>query len=158
MDGDLSLAERRIYTVSELTRNIKRFLEEAYPFVWVAGEISNFRTPVSGHYYFTMKDSGAQIGAVMFRAQNRHLAFKPEDGMAIIAMGRLNVYEPRGIYQVIVEYLEPEGIGVLQLAFEQLKARLAEEGLFDEKHKSPLPFLPQKIGVVTSPSGAVVAT
>ena len=156
MDRDLSLAERRIYTVSELTRNIKRFLEEAYPFVWVAGEISNFRTPVSGHYYFTMKDSGAQIGAVMFRAQNRHLAFKPEDGMAIIAMGRLNVYEPRGIYQVIVEYLEPEGIGVLQLAFEQLKARLAEEGLFDEKHKSPLPFLPQKIGVVTSPSGAVV--
>jgi exodeoxyribonuclease VII large subunit len=156
MDRDLSLAERRIYTVSELTRNIKRFLEEAYPLVWVAGEISNFRTPVSGHYYFTMKDSGAQIGAVMFRAQNRHLAFKPEDGMAIIAMGRLNVYEPRGIYQVIVEYLEPEGIGILQLAFEQLKARLSEEGLFDEKHKSPLPFLPQKIGVVTSPSGAVV--
>ncbi len=156
MDTDFTPPERRIYTVTELTQKIKRFLEEAYPFVWVSGEISNLRIPVSGHYYFTLKDAGAQIRVVMFRAQNRNLAFQPEDGMAVIAMGRLNVYEPRGVYQVIVEYLEPEGIGVLQLAFEQLRARLAQEGLFDEKRKRPLPFLPQKIAVVTSPTGAVV--
>ncbi|MCK4793478.1 MAG: exodeoxyribonuclease VII large subunit, partial [Desulfobacteraceae bacterium] len=150
------MPERRIYTVTELTHNIKDFLEEAFPFVWITGEISNFRIPVSGHFYFTIKDSGAQISAVMFRGQNRNLRFQPEDGMAVIAMGRLNVYETKGIYQIIIEYLEPEGVGVLQLAFEHLKKRLAAEGLFDEKHKLPLPFLPQKIAVVTSPTGAVI--
>ncbi len=148
--------KRRIYTISELTRDIKGLLEEAYPFVWIAGEISNFRTPTSGHFYFTLKDPGAQIGAVMFRGQNRNLRFHPKDGLAVIAMGRVNVYEPRGTYQIIVEYLEPEGIGILQLAFEQLKAKLAAEGLFDEKIKQPLPFLPQKVAVVTSPTGAVI--
>ncbi len=150
------VVERRIYTVSELTESIKKILEETYPFVWIAGEISNFRTPTSGHFYFTLKDAGAQISAVMFRAQNRNLRFEPEDGMAVIAMGRLNVYEPRGVYQIILEYLEPEGIGVLQLAFEQLKAKLAGEGLFGETHKTALPFLPHKIAVVTSPTGAVI--
>jgi exodeoxyribonuclease VII large subunit len=153
---DPVMAERRIYTVSELTENIKQLLEETYPFVWIAGEISNFRTPTSGHFYFTLKDPGAQINAVMFRAQNRHLKFQPEDGMAVIAMGRVNVYEARGVYQMILEYLEPEGVGVLQLAFEQVKAKLAAEGLFDESHKAPLPFLPQKVAVVTSPTGAVI--
>ena len=156
MEEQLSLHHRRIYTVTDLTRAIKGLLENAYPFVWVAGEISNFRVPVSGHYYFTLKDPGAQIAAVMFRAQNRALRFRPEDGMAVVAMGRLNVYEPKGVYQVIIEYLEPEGIGVLQLAFERLKATLAAEGLFDQKHKRSLPFLPQKIAVVTSPTGAVI--
>jgi exodeoxyribonuclease VII large subunit len=156
MDNQFSLSDRRIYTVTDLTRAIKGLLENAYPFVWVTGEISNFRIPVSGHYYFTLKDAGAQIPAVMFRAQNRALRFRPQDGMAVVAMGRLNVYEAKGIYQVIVEYLEPEGTGVLQLAFEQLKARLAAEGLFDQKHKHSLPFLPQKIAVVTSPTGAVI--
>ncbi|MBW1675122.1 MAG: exodeoxyribonuclease VII large subunit [Deltaproteobacteria bacterium] len=156
MDNQFMLPERRIYTVSDLTRAIKGLLENAYPFVWIAGEISNFRIPVSGHFYFTLKDPGAQINAVMFRAQNRNIKFRPEDGMAVVAMGRLNLYELKGIYQIIIEYLEPEGIGVLQLAFEQLKARLATEGLFEEKHKRPLPFLPQKIGVVTSPTGAVI--
>ena len=156
MDNQFSLPDRRIYTVTDLTRAIKGLLENAYPFAWVTGEISNFRVPVSGHYYFTLKDPGAQIAAVMFRAQNRPLRFQPEDGMAVVAMGRLNVYEPKGIYQVIIEYLEPEGIGVLQLAFEQLKAKLAAEGLFDQKHKRSLPFLPQKIAVVTSPTGAVI--
>ena len=156
MDKDFTLTERHIFTVSELTQSIKGLLENAYPFVWVAGEISNFRIPVSGHFYFTLKDPGAQINAVMFRAQNRSLKFRPEDGMAVVAMGRLNLYEPRGIYQIIIEYLEPEGIGILQLAFEQLKAGLAAEGLFDEKHKRPLPYLPQKIAVVTSPTGAVI--
>ena len=156
MDKDFTGQERHIFTVSELTQSIKGLLEDAYPFVWVAGEISNFCVPVSGHFYFTLKDPGAQINAVMFRAQNRSLKFRPEDGMAVVAMGRLNLYEPRGIYQIIIEYLEPEGIGILQLAFEQLKAKLAAEGLFDKKHKRPLPSLPQKIAVVTSPTGAVI--
>ncbi|NVM21211.1 MAG: exodeoxyribonuclease VII large subunit [Desulfobacterales bacterium] len=156
MDRDSTLPERRIYSVSEITRDIKVLLEDAYPFVWLVGEISNFRTPGSGHFYFTLKDSGAQISAVMFRAQSRSLKFRPADGTAVIAMGRLNVYVPKGIYQIIIEYLEPEGIGVLQLAFERLKAKLAAEGLFDERHKRPLPFLPQKIAVVASPTGAVI--
>ncbi|NVL91129.1 MAG: exodeoxyribonuclease VII large subunit [Desulfobacterales bacterium] len=156
MNEDLRPLERRIYTVSELTQNIKELLEGAYPFVWITGEISNFHIPISGHFYFTLKDPGAQINAVMFKAQNRGLKFRPKEGMAVVAMGRLNVYEPKGAYQIIIEYLEPEGIGVLQLAFEQLKAKLAAEGLFDEKHKRPVPFLPQKIAVVTSPTGAVI--
>jgi exodeoxyribonuclease VII large subunit len=156
MNKTIPWAERRIFSVTKLTQSIKGLLEDSYPFVWIAGEISNFHRPVSGHYYFNLKDPGAQINAVMFRAQNQSLKFRPEDGMAVVAMGRLNVYEPKGIYQIIIEYLEPEGIGVLQLAFEQLKAGLAAEGLFDEKHKRPLPFLPQKIAVVTSPTGAVI--
>jgi len=156
MDTDFIPPERRIFTVTELTQSIKGLLEDTYPFVWVAGEISNFRIPVSGHFYFTLKDPGAQINAVMFRAQNRSLRFRPEDGMAVLAMGRLNVYEPKGVYQIIIEYLEPQGVGILQLAFEQLKAKLAAEGLFDEKQKRPLPFLPQRIAVVTSPTGAVI--
>lgn len=149
-------ARRRILTVSELTQGIKELLESSYPFVWVAGEISNFRVPLSGHYYFSLKDAAAQISAVMFRGQNRSLKFKPHDGMAVVAMGRLNLYETKGIYQIIVEYLEPEGIGVLQLAFEQLKARLAAEGLFDQERKKALCFLPRKIAVVTSPTGSVI--
>jgi len=157
MDGTSpGMADRRIYTVTELTEDIKKVLEEGYPFVWIAGEISNFRTPSSGHFYFTLKDPGAQISAVMFRAQNRNLRFYPQDGMAVIAMGRVNVYEPRGVYQIILEYLEPEGVGILQLAFEQVKAKLGADGLFDEKHKVRLPFLPQKIAVITSPTGAVI--
>ena len=112
---------------------------------WIVGEISNFRIPVSGHFYFTLKDEAAQINAVMFRGQQRQLKFEPEDGMRITAMGRLSVYEPRGTYQIILEYMEPAGVGALQIAYEKLKARLAEDGLFDDKYKQPLPFLPQKI-------------
>ena len=156
MDSELSASNRRIFSITDLTRNIKGLLEEAYPFVWVSGEISNFRKPASGHFYFTLKDPGAQISAVMFRGQNRSLKFRPEDGLAVIAMGRLNVYEPRGVYQIIIEYLEPEGVGILQLAFEQLKAKLATEGLFDEERKRSLPFILRKIAVVTSPTGAVI--
>ena len=156
MDGDLGTTERRIYTISELTHSIKSLLETKFPFVWLVGEISNFHTPVSGHFYFSLRDPDAQISAVMFRGQNRNLRFRPEDGLSVIAMGRINVYEPKGIYQLIIEYLEPEGIGVLQLAFEQLKARLAAEGLFDEEHKQPVPFLPRRIAVITSPTGAVI--
>lgn len=147
---------REIYTVSQLNAAIKSLLEEQFPFVWIVGEISNFRIPVSGHFYFTLKDDASQINAVMFRGQQRQLKFEPEDGMRITGMGRLSVYEPRGTYQIILEYMEPSGVGALQIAYEKLKARLAEEGLFDEKYKQAIPFLPQKIALVTSPSGAVV--
>jgi exodeoxyribonuclease VII large subunit len=154
--GPSGATQRRIYSVSELTFKIKELLEESYPFVWINGEISNFRVPASGHYYFTLKDESAQINGVMFRNQNRTLIFDLEDGMNITGLGRISVYEPRGTYQVIFEHLEPKGTGALHLAFEQLKTRLFEEGLFDEAHKSPLPFLPRKISVITSPTGAVV--
>jgi exodeoxyribonuclease VII large subunit len=147
---------RKIYTVSELNAQIKSLLEEQFPFVWIVGEVSNFRTPLSGHFYFTLKDDASQISAVMFRGQQRQLKFQPEDGMRITGMGRLSVYEPRGTYQIILEYLEPSGIGALQIAFEKLKSRLADEGLFDERHKKAIPFLPHKIALITSPSGAAV--
>jgi exodeoxyribonuclease VII large subunit len=149
-------AIRKIYTVSELTDQIKALLEETFPFIWIVGEISNFRIPLSGHFYFTLKDADSQISAVMFRGQQRQLKFEPEDGMRVTGMGRLSVYEPRGSYQIILEYMEPSGVGALQIAYEKLKARLAQEGLFDEQHKQPIPFLPQKIALITSPSGAVV--
>ena len=149
-------ATRRILTVSELTGQIKSLLENSFAFVWVCGEISNFRTPGSGHYYFTLKDASAQVAAVMFRNQNRQLKFLPADGMSIVGLGRISVYEPRGSYQIILEYVEPAGVGALQVAFERLKQRLAVAGYFDEHHKQRLPFLPHKISVITSPTGAVV--
>ena len=145
-----------IYTVSELNANIKSLIEEKFPFVWIFGEISNFRIPASGHFYFTLNDDASQISSVMFRGQQRNLKFEPEDGQNVIGMGRISVYEPRGTYQIIIEYLEPSGAGALQIAFEKLKKRLADEGCFDDVHKKPLPFLPNKISIITSPSGAVV--
>ncbi len=148
--------DRNIYSVSELTQKIKSLLEENYPFIWINGEISNFRVPSSGHFYFTLKDDAAQISAVMFRGQNKRLEFLPEDGMSVTGYGRISVYAPRGAYQIILEYLEPSGIGALQAAFEQLKTKLADEGLFDEIHKKPLPFLPRNVCLITSPTGAVV--
>ena len=148
--------QQRVYTVSKLTADIKRLLEDRFPFIWITGEISNFRMPASKHYYFTLKDNNAQISGVMFRGQNRGLKFIPEDGMKITGLGRITVYEPRGNYQLIFEYMEPRGAGELQIAFEQLKQRLGAEGLFDQKHKKALPFLPQKISVITSPTGAVI--
>jgi len=149
-------SRRRLHTVSELTAKVKALLEDNFPFIWICGEISNFRVPASGHFYFTLKDEKAQINTVMFRSQNRNLKFEPEDGMSVTGLGRISLYEPRGTYQIILEYIEPEGTGAIQLAFEQLKARLSAEGLFDEKHKKPLPFLPRKISIITSPTGAVV--
>ena len=151
-----SVTQRRIYTVSKLTREIKVLLEDSFPLIWLSGEISNFSRPVSGHYYFTLKDENCQISAVMFRGQGRNLTFVPEDGMKIVGLGRISVYEPRGTYQVIFEYLEPHGVGALQIAFEQLKSKLSAEGLFDDRFKKPIPFLPCKISVVTSPTGAVI--
>jgi len=154
--GPSDTGKHRIYSVSELTSDIKELLEHKYPFIWICGEISNFNVPSSGHFYFTLKDERAQISAVMFRNQNRNLQFHPEDGLRVKGLGRIGVYEPRGTYQIIFEYIEPQGTGAIQLAFEQLKKQLFEEGLFDEKHKTALPFLPQKISIITSPSGAVV--
>jgi len=148
--------QRKIYSISELNAEIRTLIEESFSFVWIFGEISNFRTPASGHFYFTLKDNASQISAVMFRGQQRHLKFQPEDGMSVTGMGRLGVYEPRGTYQIILEYLEPSGIGALQIAFEKLKARLAAEGCFEDEFKKPLPFLPKNISIITSPSGAAV--
>jgi exodeoxyribonuclease VII large subunit len=150
------IGEPKIYTISQLTQNIKSLLEDYFSLVWITGEISNFRVPVSGHYYFTLKDDAAQINAVMFKGQNRNLKFTPEDGMKITGFGRISVYESRGTYQIILEYLEPSGIGALQAAFEQLKAKLSAEGLFDAEKKKPIPFLPDTICLITSPTGAVV--
>jgi exodeoxyribonuclease VII large subunit len=147
---------RKVYTVSELNGVIKSLLEEKFPFVWIVGEISNFRIPLSGHFYFTLKDETSQINAVVFRGQQRQLKFEPEDGLRVTGMGRVSVYQPRGSYQIIMEYIEPSGVGGLQIAYEKLKARLAAEGLFDQKYKQPIPFLPHKIVLITSPSGAVV--
>jgi exodeoxyribonuclease VII large subunit len=147
---------RHILSVSELTAQIKSLLEDSFAFIWITGEISNFRVPVSGHFYFSLKDADAQINAVMFRGQNTHLKFVPEDGMQINGIGRVSLYEPRGTYQIILEYMEPSGVGALQVAFEQLKQLLADEGLFDDQHKRSIPFLPNKICVITSPTGSVI--
>lgn len=148
--------ERKVYTVAEISFAVKDLLESSFPDVWVTGEISNFRAAASGHYYFTLKDAAAQLRAVCFRNQARYLKFKPQDGLSVIARGRLSVYETRGEYQLYVEFLEPAGLGALQFAFEQLKQKLAAEGLFDLVRKKPLPVLPRAIGIVTSPSGAAV--
>lgn len=146
----------KIYSVSELTRGIRTLLEGTFPEVWVSGEISNFRSHTSGHFYFSLKDDQAHLSAVMFRGANAKLPFKLEDGLEVIAHGRITVYEVRGQYQIVVDHIEPKGIGALQLAFEQLKKKLQTEGLFDPAHKRPLPFLPKKIGIVTSETGAAI--
>jgi exodeoxyribonuclease VII large subunit len=152
----MNTAERRVYTVSELTASIKTTLEEGFPMMWVEGEISNLRTPGSGHAYFTLKDEGAQISAVLFRGRGRRVRFELEDGMQVLAFGGLDVYAARGQYQLVVEMMEPKGLGALQLAFEQLKRKLEAEGLFEEARKRPLPAFPRVIGIVTSPTGAAI--
>lgn len=148
--------DKRILSVSRLTALIRGVLEENFEHVWVEGEVSNLAMPVSGHLYFTLKDSGAQIRCVMFRASARALKFRPRDGMGLIVRGRITLYEQRGDYQLLVEYLEPQGMGALQLAFVQLKEKLAKEGLFAEERKQRVPSLPQRIGVVTSATGAAI--
>ena len=152
----MELRTPRIYSVSELTAELKALLENTFTGVWVEGEISNFKHHTSGHMYFTLKDDRGQLRAVMFRGSNRGLQFRPEDGLAVIVFGNVTIYEPRGEYQIYVEYMEPKGLGALQLAFEQLKTRLEAEGLFDPARKRPIPLLPKKIGLVTSPSGAAI--
>ncbi|HXQ25370.1 MAG TPA: exodeoxyribonuclease VII large subunit [Candidatus Acidoferrales bacterium] len=148
--------ERHIWKVSELTERISELLERAFTDVWIEGEVSNYRAAQSGHLYFTLKDARSQIRCVCFRDQVRGLKFRPEDGLHVTVRGSLGVYEPRGEYQVYVSYIEPVGLGALQLAFEQLKRKLQDEGLFDEERKKPLPILPRCIGVVTSPTGAAI--
>jgi exodeoxyribonuclease VII large subunit len=150
------MSERVVCTVGELAMRIKAHLEDQFPAVWVEGEISNLRTPSSGHVYFTLKDDTAQLRCVLFRGRGRRVAFQPEDGMQVLAFGGLDVYLARGEYQLVVELLEPKGVGALQLAFEQLKRRLEAEGLFDAARKRPLPPFPRTIGIVTSPTGAAI--
>jgi exodeoxyribonuclease VII large subunit len=147
--------QRKIYSVTDITTEIKRSLDRL-GIVWIQGEISNFKRHSSGHMYFSLKDQRAQLKAAYFRNNNVYLKFRPEDGMEVLVRGRLSVYEPRGDYQIIVEYMEPVGLGSLQLAFDQLKEKLRKEGLFEETHKVPLPLLPHKVGIVTSPTGAAV--
>jgi exodeoxyribonuclease VII large subunit len=148
--------ERTILTVSEVTERIKIVLEDTFFDLWVEGELSNLRTPSSGHAYLTLKDEHSQVRAVLFKMQRRYLRFEPKDGMSVIARGRISLYEPRGEYQLVIDYMEPKGVGALQMAFEQLKARLVEAGLFSPARKRALPALPRRIGIVTSPTGAVI--
>src|SRR5215470_13295383 len=148
--------ERRVLSVTDLTIKIRDRLETEFFEVWVEGELSNCRVWNTGHLYFTLKDGASQIRAVIFRSALRYLKFKPADGQRVIARGRVSVYEPKGEYQLVCEHLEPHGLGALQLAFDQLKKRLHEEGLFDAARKRPLPSLPRKIGVVTSLDGAAI--
>ena len=150
-------SERRIYSVADLTAVVRELLEGAFPDAWVSGEISNARRAPSGHWYFTLKDDRAQLRCVCFRQDALYLKIKPRDGIAVVARGRVGVYEARGEYQLYVEVIEPQGVGALQLAFEQLKKKLAAEGLFDAERKRGLPKAPTRIGIVTSPAGAAVA-
>ncbi len=148
--------EKHIYTVSEIAKYIRVILEDSFPGIWVEGEISNFIQHSSGHIYFSIRDAGASLKCAFFRRANEKLKFKLKDGMKVICFGSISVYEARGDYQLIVEEIEPKGIGALQLQFQQLKEKLEKEGLFDESHKVPIPFLPTRIGIVTSPTGAAI--
>jgi exodeoxyribonuclease VII large subunit len=146
----------KFFTVSEISRGIKISLEHKFSNVGVLGEISNVRKPSSGHVYLTLKDKNSQLQAVVFRNSASRIKFELKDGMEVISFGSITVYEPRGQYQLIINKIEPKGIGALQLAFQQLKEKLEKEGLFDYAHKKQLPFIPQKIGIVTSPTGAAI--
>ena len=149
-------SHKHIYTVSEITQVVKGLLEDKLGEVWIEGEVSNFKSAPSGHFYFSLKDQGALILAAMFAYANKGLKFKLEDGLKVICFGKIDVYGPRGQYQIIVEKIEPKGIGSQQLAFEQLKKKLEQEGLFDPAHKKPLPSMPFSVGIVTSSQGAAV--
>jgi exodeoxyribonuclease VII large subunit len=148
--------ERRVWTVRDLVASVRTHIEREYSDAWVEGEISNFRAPDSGHLYFTLKDGNAQIRVVMFRSSARLLRFRPADGMQVVARGRITIYEDRGELQISAEYLEPKGAGSLQQAFEQLKTKLEGEGLFAAERKKPIPALPSRIGIVTSPQAAAL--
>lgn len=148
--------ERYILSISQLTKNIKSILEGNFPDVWVEGEVSNVVFPSSGHLYFTLKDENAQIKAVMFRHKLAFIRCRLEDGMKVVVHGYISVYEKRGEYQILVQELQPAGIGSLYVALEQLKQRLKKEGLFDPLHKKSIPIIPQRVGIITSPTGAVI--
>jgi exodeoxyribonuclease VII large subunit len=146
----------QILTVSQLTRQVKALLEDRIGAVWVSGEISNWRVSPAGHAYFTLKDKDSQLSAVCFKGRLSRFKFEPESGLEVILFGQVSVYGARGAYQIICEQMHPKGLGALQLAFEKLKKKLGAEGIFDEAHKKPLPMLPRRIGVVTSPTGAAI--
>jgi exodeoxyribonuclease VII large subunit len=150
------VAGEPVYTVAQLNREARLLLEQGFPPLWVTGEISNLARPASGHVYFSLKDEQAQVRCAMFRNAGRTLRFRPENGQQVLARARISLYEARGDYQLIIEHLEPAGDGVLLRRLEELKRRLAAEGLFDERRKKPLPALPRRIGIITSPSGAAV--
>jgi exodeoxyribonuclease VII large subunit len=152
---DISHTEE-IYTVSRLNREVRFTLENHFPLLWVEGEISNFSAPHSGHWYFSLKDTTAQVRCAMFRPQNRRLNFTPKEGMHVILKARISLYEGRGDFQLLVEHIEDAGVGKLQKAFEALKKKLAEAGLFSNTHKKPIPLFPNCIGVITSPTGAAI--
>jgi len=147
---------RRVVTVSQLNASIRDVLDRQLGELWVGGELSNCRVWNTGHMYFTLKDDSSQIRGVMFRMALRYLRFKPEDGLRIVARGRVGVYDPKGEYQLVCEHMELQGFGALQLAFDRLKKKLHTEGLFDQARKRPLPSLPRKIGIVTSLEGAAI--
>jgi exodeoxyribonuclease VII large subunit len=149
-------AERHIFSVTEITQGIKLLLSQQFSSIWVEGEISNFRPSSSGHWYFSLKDEASVLSGVIFSRTSKEVPFKLEDGLKVICFGSVDVYAPRGSYQLIIERIEPKGIGSLQLALEQLKAKLEKEGLFSLEHKRPIPYLPARIGVVTSVTGAAI--
>src|SRR5271155_5720415 len=148
--------EARYYAVSELTEAMRTTLASQFTDIWISGEISGTKVPASGHYYFTLKDDRAQLRCVCYKLTARYLKFKPQDGVAVLARGRMDLYDARGEVQFVVDTLEPQGHGALQLAFEQLKKKLAGEGLFEASRKRPLPAMPERIGIVTSRTGAVI--
>lgn len=143
-------------TVSQITQKIKSVVESYFEDVWVEGEISNLRVPMSGHYYFTLKDEFSQIKAVLFRSQVRYLSFEPSDGLFVICRGRITIYENKGEYQIVVDYMVPAGMGAILIAFEKLKEKLFKEGLFDPSKKKSIPKIPRRVGIITSPAGAAL--
>lgn len=156
MDIEINAKTRKVFTVIEITRKIRSLLEGSFGNIWVSGEISNYRKAASGHIYFTLKDESAVIKAVLFKGYQQNIHFKTGDGLKVIAHGNIDVFDKRGEYQIIIDLMEPEGIGDLQLAFEKLKQRLQKEGFFDESHKKKIPAFPDSIGVITSQTGAAL--
>ena len=157
LEAPPALAPRRdVYSVSRLNREVRALLDRGFALLWIEGELSNLSRPSSGHWYFSLKDRDSQVRCAMFRMRNQFIGFTPADGMQVLARARATLYEPRGDYQLVVEHMEEAGDGLLRRAFEELKKRLAAEGLFDPAHKKPLPPLPCRIGVITSPSGAAI--
>ena len=156
LDDFTAETNEKFFTVSEITREIRTSLEHKFSNIGVLGEISNVRKPGSGHVYLTLKDKNSQLQAVVFRNTASRIKFELKDGMEVISFGSVTVYEPRGQYQLIINKIEPKGVGALQLAFQQLKEKLEKEGLFDHAHKKEIPFIPKKIGIVTSPTGAAI--
>ena len=156
LDKEAPAFERKILSVSEITRGIRAVLESGFTQIWVEGEVSNFKSHTSGHMYFSLKDEEAQLGCVMFHRENQSLDFQMKDGVRVVCFGRVSVYAPRGQYQLYVQRVEPKGIGALQLKFQELKEKLFKEGFFDEPRKRPIPYLPKRIAVVTSVDGAAL--